>query len=722
MRSRTKAGFAVGLLVALAAGSAQAILLPPEAIVLHQIHVQFEWPAVGGADEYQLQVVEDDGSPDPFASAIPVVDVTVPATDPRAAVTSGLMFDELWAWRVREIVLGTPGAWGSTHRFETAALPGSLPAITVTPGVGTPEPGLTMFNIGSTNGTIAGGIAIAVDAAGNPVWFLEQPDGFLDLRLLDTGRILSVSGLFAGTDRAREHTQNGQLAWISPNDPDLRAHHEAFPMPGGNVLTIVYTYAVVSNGGAPELWRGDRYVELDRTTNQVVWDWNTFDHFSTLDFDPSPGTLDLGDGAFNWTHTNAVVYNAADDSVYVSVRHLSRVTRIDYSTQAIVYNMGFDMPSGDPDFGDNLFSFQHAPQLLANGNMMLFDNGNRRDHLEHTPATGVSKALELAFTGTPPTGASIDWEWTLPAYQAFVGDTDRLPGGNTLVTAGVSAKLYEIDAAGAEVWRLELPTGVPTYVIYRAERIAALLVDGPGDSDGDGLTDDADNCPDHANADQADCDGDGFGDVCTAALGLSRCDDGLDNDGDGLTDGSDPGCACADDPSERSAALVCDDEVDDDGDGLAAAPEDPGCDDPSDPSERSASLVCDNGIDDDLDGLTDFVPDGDGDGLPDPPGDIGCRDPTWPLEDPECADEVDNDGDGAVDFLGIDLNGDGDFDDPGEFPPDPQCTSPSKNRERPTPPGGGGGPGCGAGAELVLLLGAGLWWRRQRVGRTYSTA
>ena len=77
--------------------------------------------------------------------------------------------------------------------------------------------------------------------------------------------------------------------------------------------------------------------------------------------------------------------------------------------------------------------------------------------------------------------------------------------------------------------------------------------------------------------------------------------------------------------------------------------------------------------------------------------------------------------DGAVDFLGIDLNGDGDFDDPGEFPPDPQCTSPSKNRERPTPPGGRG-PGCGAGAELVLLLGAGLWWRWQRVGRTYSTA
>jgi hypothetical protein len=58
------------------AASAAALVLPPEGIALNQIHVQFEWPPVGGADEYQLQVVIDDGSPDPFFSAVPVVDTT----------------------------------------------------------------------------------------------------------------------------------------------------------------------------------------------------------------------------------------------------------------------------------------------------------------------------------------------------------------------------------------------------------------------------------------------------------------------------------------------------------------------------------------------------------------------------------------------------------------------------------------------------------------------
>ncbi|MEA2461854.1 MAG: hypothetical protein QOH90_2031, partial [Actinomycetota bacterium] len=46
--------------------------------------------------------------------------------------------------------------------------------------------------------------------------------------------------------------------------------------------------------------------------------------------------------------------------------------------------------------------------------------------------------------------------------------------------------------------------------------------DGDCDSDGDGILDDVDNCPDVANADQADLDGDGIGDAC---------DDDVDGDG-----------------------------------------------------------------------------------------------------------------------------------------------------------------------------------------------
>jgi len=55
-----------------------------------------------------------------------------------------------------------------------------------------------------------------------------------------------------------------------------------------------------------------------------------------------------------------------------------------------------------------------------------------------------------------------------------------------------------------------------------------LLADTPGaanncadgDSDGDGISDTCDNCPNLANEDQSDCDGDGTGDACAIADGI----------------------------------------------------------------------------------------------------------------------------------------------------------------------------------------------------------
>ena len=84
------------------------------------------------------------------------------------------------------------------------------------------------------------------------------------------------------------------------------------------------------------------------------------------------------------------------------------------------------------------------------------------------------------------------------------------------------------------------------------------------DTDGDGVDDDTDNCPDVPNLDQADADGDGLGDLCDddrdgdeVTNDLDNCPDlpnpdQLDLDGDGLGD-------------------ACDDDID--GDGLLNAQE-----------------------------------------------------------------------------------------------------------------------------------------------------
>ena len=60
---------------------------------------------------------------------------------------------------------------------------------------------------------------------------------------------------------------------------------------------------------------------------------------------------------------------------------------------------------------------------------------------------------------------------------------------------------------------------------------------GPiADSDGDGLTDDVDNCPTVVNADQSDGEADGLGDACESSVYGSDPTD-PDSDGDGCDDG-----------------------------------------------------------------------------------------------------------------------------------------------------------------------------------------
>lgn len=58
-----------------------------------------------------------------------------------------------------------------------------------------------------------------------------------------------------------------------------------------------------------------------------------------------------------------------------------------------------------------------------------------------------------------------------------------------------------------------------------------------GDTDGDGITNTCDNCPDLANDDQADCDGDGIGDACAIADGLAA-----DCNANGIPDNCEPDC------------------------------------------------------------------------------------------------------------------------------------------------------------------------------------
>ena len=91
------------------------------------------------------------------------------------------------------------------------------------------------------------------------------------------------------------------------------------------------------------------------------------------------------------------------------------------------------------------------------------------------------------------------------------------------------------------------------------------------DSDGDGISDEIDNCPEYPNPNQLDSDGDGIGDACEAIDSTK-----IDSDGDGIPDGVDN---CPDTPNPN--------QLDTDGDGIGDD-----CDDCDLPNPDGSMLPC----------------------------------------------------------------------------------------------------------------------------------
>lgn len=269
---------------------------------------------------------------------------------------------------------------------------------------------------------------------------------------------------------------------------------------GENFMMLEYDNRIIPYGSDPNLhWQGDRAVERDRHTQEEVWTWSVFDDISLDDHLPPTHPNWPGPGG-DWTHTNAVIYVASQDSVYLSLRRQSRIVRVDYASKQIVYQMGEDsFPSGDvpSGFGDNLFSAQHAPQMLSNGNLLIYDNGNFIEPMGNPRQT---RAIELFVDhlNNPPRALPV-WGFPLvqedlvtPAYADAAGDSDRLPGGHTISSDARNANLLECDGNGNLIWLLDAgPTwpldgmGNPGAQIYRVDKVRRLALDTPGDADGD---------------------------------------------------------------------------------------------------------------------------------------------------------------------------------------------------------------------------------------------
>jgi len=246
---------------------------------------------------------------------------------------------------------------------------------------------------------------------------------------------------------------------------------------------------------------GDVLAEVN-AEGEVDWTWSTFDHIDplahhTFDLHTPFWELPPYDGVDtpkDWTHANAVV--PIEDDWLVSMRNVDWLIRVDRETGEIVWRFG---PEGDFELseGARWHSRQHAPEVLENGNILIYDNGNARADAgeEEMPWSRV-----VEFSLDTETGVATEvWSYAGDEeyFSMLVGDADRLANGNTLITDGAllwgmkdlgddtfapffSGRVREItaDADPEIIWELEV--GHPDeleqdgYMVYRGIRFESL--------------------------------------------------------------------------------------------------------------------------------------------------------------------------------------------------------------------------------------------------------
>ncbi len=330
---------------------------------------------------------------------------------------------------------------------------------------------LLLFSVIDGENMFAYGAVVITDRTGKIVWeYVDNTDGlFNDAELLDDGTILfSQFGeirqvdLFYQPVRRFVHSFPVNPGASEAFDPvtvtiDEYFHHDQEPFGSGDIISLVYSRRHDDQYDVDIL--GDGVLIFDYETGEQRWRIDLFDYYDYQQFlcDPCMATTFLAFG-HDWTHANALWFDEANSHLYINIRNLDRILVVEYPSGAVVREIGDDGVT---------FSHSHDPQILADGSILVFDNGL------HRPAgEDYSRAVQFR---EQPSGLEELWEYReQPDFFAYAyGDADRLDNGNTLITDGFNGRIVEVDQGGNKIWELQL--GQAGLGIYKSQYIPAEL-------------------------------------------------------------------------------------------------------------------------------------------------------------------------------------------------------------------------------------------------------
>jgi uncharacterized protein (UPF0248 family) len=256
-----------------------------------------------------------------------------------------------------------------------------------------------------------GGVVLEADWNGKVLWEVRHPDHHHHGILLRNGNVLL-------------HCM-GQV----PNEIARRVKGgmEENKMQSGQ-------YAPQREADAGKMYSD--YLAEVTPAGQTVWEWRTWEHLDPL----ADGIAEIQAPRTLWAQGNSV-QELPDGDILASYRPTATVIRISRKTGKILWKLGPPTVSG-----------QHAPTLLANGNILIFDNGVHR----LDDSVPYSRVIEI-----DPATNEIVWRYQdKPTWNFFsprMGNAQRLPNGNTLITGSSFGRFFEVTKEGEIVWEYVNP-------------------------------------------------------------------------------------------------------------------------------------------------------------------------------------------------------------------------------------------------------------------------
>ena len=348
-------------------------------------------------------------------------------------------------------------------------------------------------------------------------------------RVLPGGILISASGARPPNQESLELVQqdfDGKVIWQFSHNEQIktgegstiwsaRQHHdwqrESLPagyyspesapvVEGTSTLILTHTNRLQPRV-ADVMLEDDRLVEVS-WKGELLWEWVASDHIDELGFAPdarkaikAAQSFNKARGSFDWLHINSAHYvgpnrwfdqgdmRFAPNNVIISSREASLLAIVGRDGK-IIWRLGPDFSESKELRAIRQIIGQHHAHIIPKGlpgagNLLVFDNGGSSGYGFASPiapdgvgafARSTSRVVEIN-----PVTLELVWSYTNPRFfSTNISSAQRLPNGNTLITAGAGGRMFEVTTEGAIVWEYMYPLfggANASNAVYRAYRI-----------------------------------------------------------------------------------------------------------------------------------------------------------------------------------------------------------------------------------------------------------